>query len=160
MKSKNDDGNETFSAIALKQVVVTESERLGMYSEAVVILMMMIAAHESGGFANTGDLAGAGRSLWKMNDDIHDEVLDYVRDQQPDVLRYLESINPDLDVTELETNLRYAVCICRLRLSLFTTPIPDADNLVGLSQFANTYWNSHLGIASPENYLQAYQQFC
>ena len=151
---------QSLDVAELKDVIRVELERLEMASEAGVVALMMIAAHESGGFDPLLCHGGKAMSYWQLDEHQHEDTLAFVRDQRPDWLSYLESINPDLDAAWLSENLRYAVCIASIRLFMLGKPLPDVQNIVGIAQFANTYWNPHLGASSPENYLSAYQVYC
>ena len=150
----------TLDVAELKAVIRVELERLEMASESAVVVLLMIAAHESGGFDPLMSHGGKALSYWQLDESQHNSVLEFVREQRPDWLAYLESINPDLDAEWLSENLRYSVCIAGIRLFMLGKPLPDVQNLVGIAQFANTYWNPHLGASSPENYLSAYQVYC
>lgn len=141
----------------LKALIQIELERMGMLNESVTLLMLMIAAHESAGFDPS---VGRGLSFWQLDASLHNTVLDFVREQRTDLLAYLESINTDLDHAQLSDNVRYAICIVGIRLFMLKKTLPDAQNLVGIAQFANTYWNPHLGASSPDNYLFAYHTYC
>lgn len=120
-------------------------------SEAAVRLLLMIAAHESGGFTYCKQKGGPALGLFQMEPPTHAHVIDYLkRSGRFAALRALP-------VERLVIDVEYAAAIARVYLWTFPEPLPDADDLDGLAAYAKKYWNTNAGKATAEKYLRDFK---
>jgi len=144
--------NDTLSYLTGKSVFSSESAK---------VLMLMIAAHESGGFVHTRQIGGGpAKSYWQIEPETHEDVLDYCQRKYPEVAKFMVyTCNGDY-LTALETNPYYGALVTRMRLWIKPEPLPDVCDLASLSEYAKQHWNTYLGKAEPEDYLKAYLKWC
>lgn len=117
-------------------------------SEAVVRLLLMIAAHESGGFLFCRQKGGPALGIFQMEPATYAAVLEYLTrtGKFPAISR---SLPPERMVTDVE----FAAAIARVYLYMHKEPLPEADDFEGMARYAKKYWNTDAGKASAEKYL-------
>ena len=143
---------------------------LPLYSEEVVLLLLMIAAHESL-FGKYREQEGGGPALGIFQ--IEKETL---RDLYENYLKYRQEYRAAVDsfippYWHREDCLRdvddYAVAVARMLLWRKPEPIPKESDfanhpeprtafLLALADYAKKHWNTHEGAATPEKYLRDY----
>lgn len=120
-------------------------------SEAAVRLLLMICAHESGGFTYCKQRGGPALGLFQMEPATFAHVIDYLkRSGRFPAVRHLP-------VERLVIDPEYAAAIARVYLWSFPEPLPDADDLEGLATYAKKYWNTPAGKATAEKYLNDFK---
>ena len=65
----------------------------------------------------------------------------------------------DRHAIELVWDLRLAIIMCRLRYLPDSKPIPAADDLPGLARYYKRIYNTHLGAATPEQFVDNYKRY-
>jgi hypothetical protein len=65
----------------------------------------------------------------------------------------------DRRALELVWDLRLAVIMCRLRYLPDSEPIPPADDLRGLATYYKRIYNTPLGAATPEQFVDNYKRY-
>lgn len=120
-------------------------------SEAAVRLLLMIAAHESGGFTYCKQKGGPALGLFQMEPPTFAHVMDYLKRSER-----FPAVRP-LPVERLVIDAEYAAAVARVYLYSFPEPLPDADDLAGLAAYAKKYWNTNAGRATPEKYLRDFK---
>ncbi len=116
-------------------------------AENVVRLLLMISAHESGGFTYCKQKGGPALGLFQMEPATFASVMAYLErtGKFPD-------INRNTPVERLVTDVEFATAMARVYLWTFPEAIPDADDLDGLAKYAKKYWNTDLGAATADKY--------
>ncbi len=114
----------------------------------------MVAAHESGGFSYVKQVNGPALSLFQVEPPTFTDVLDYASRRQ-----LLSGDDLHSPPERLIFDSSYASAIGRIFFMRFPEPLPDPDNIVGLSVYAKNYWNTHMGKATPELYEEAYREW-
>lgn len=135
-------------------------KNLGLWSAASEALMIGTALHESHLTYLKQVGGGPALGIYQIEPATHQ-----------DVWRYLSEINPTLGeavmncaaVTptqqdQLVSNLTYATAIARVRYWMVPDPLPNADNLIGLSHYWKDHYNTHLGAGSPMDWLDTYRR--
>ena len=128
-------------------------------SPAAVRLLVMIAAHESGGFRYVQQMNnGPAKGLLQMEPAGLDEVRRYMM-LRPEKFR--EVPNPyGLSLEQLVFDTELALCYARAFLMAKPEALPDADDIEGLARYAKKYWNTEAGKATWEDYANAYLEYC
>ena len=147
-------------------------QALGLWSAAAEELLLMTAAHESGGLVyldqvtRSDDLA-QGRATWgpaygvyqieaATHDDVFENFLAWRDDLREAVLGFrAPSPAPE---RQLATNLAYATAIARMVYLRDSEPLPAAEDVAGLAHYAKRVFNTSLGAATPEAYADAYRR--
>lgn len=123
-------------------------------SDNAVRLLEMIAAHESGGFTYARQLGGPALGLFQMEPRTFRDLCDYIdlRDL------YIGEFVPCSPYC-LIFDSAFAAGMARAFFLRFPEPIPELDDITGLSRYAKQYWNTSLGKATPEQYANAWRTF-
>ena len=122
-------------------------------TEAAIRLLCMIAAHESGDFHYVRQRRGPALSLFQMEPATFDDVCDYAQRRNLYIASYLPC-----SPWRLVFDQRFAAAMARIFFLRFPEPLPDADDMHALACYAKGYWNTYLGKATPDQYLNAYLQ--
>ncbi|MET4706728.1 hypothetical protein [Endozoicomonas lisbonensis] len=124
-------------------------------SKAAIRLLVMIAAHESGGFRYVKQMGnGPARGLLQMEPIGLEEVRRYVV-LRPERFRSLR-LPEHLD--ELIFNTELAIVCARAFFMAKPEPLPDENNIEGLAKYAKQHWNTEAGKARWEDYANAYRE--
>jgi hypothetical protein len=120
-------------------------------------ILLMIAAHESGGFVDLYQRPnGPAVGLWQMEPVTFDDLLSRVAPRVPGSLAFATSARPSVD--ECAWNLRLAAAFARLKLYASPGALPDRDETWEQARYAKRYYNSALGKAKVEDYVDAYER--
>lgn len=124
-------------------------------SESAVRLLMMIAAHESGGFTYRRQVGGPALSMFQIEPLTYRDVIRYVG-----VNRHKFGLVPlTVPAYGLVLDLEFAIAIARLKLWQAPERLPHCDDIAGLAAYAKRVWNSNLGKASAEKYEADYRRY-
>ena len=126
--------------------------------KAAVKLLAMIAAHESGGFRHIQQRKGPAKGILQMEPVGFQEVQRYMA-LRPEKFRSM----PNLSLLNLEWlifDTEMAIACARIFLMSKPEPLPSADNIDDLAQYAKKYWNTEAGKASYQDYADAYRRYC
>tara|TARA_R110002051_G_scaffold283026_1_gene344746 strand:- start:236 stop:712 length:477 start_codon:yes stop_codon:yes gene_type:complete len=116
--------------------------------EAIVRLLLMISAHESRGFVCCKQLnGGPAIGLFQMEPNTFDFVQGYLTRTNKFPL-----ISRSMIVERLLIDVEFAAAMARVYLWTEPTPLPDADDLQGLAEYASKFWNRG-GKGEPHEYL-------
>lgn len=143
---------------------------LGAHSLAAERLLLMVAAHESGGFHYIAQVKGPALGIYQMepvtHDCLWDNFLAYRERLRIKVIEFVSCAGMPMSVdarppsTELMFSLAYATAMARCFFLRVPEPLPDADDLEGLARYAKKHWNTELGKARWEDYFSAYVRHC
>lgn len=120
-------------------------------NESIVRLLLMIAAHESGGFTYCKQKGGPALGLFQMEPATHEFVQGYLERTGK-----FKAISRTMRPERMLTDVEYSVAMARVYLWTQPEPLPAPDDLNGLAEYAKKYWNTYQGAATPEKYLNDY----
>lgn len=123
-------------------------------SESAVRLLLMIAAHESGGFMYCRQKGGPAIGLFQMEEPTFKHVIEYLQRTGK-----FPAVNTTLPFERMLTDATHAAAIARVYLYTFPEPLPDPDDLDGLAAYAKKYWNTTAGAATESDYKNAYLKY-
>lgn len=126
---------------------------------AAVQLLVMIAAHESGGFRYVKQLGnGPARGLLQMEPIGLQEVVRYsqLRSTRFPLLPDLAAVH----VNQLVFDTYLAIAVSRVFFMAKPEPLPAVDDIEGLARYAKKYWNTEAGKATAEDYANAFREHC
>lgn len=136
-------------ALTVRTAIERAMDRFNLpNNEALVRLLLMISAHESRGFVCCKQLnGGPALGLLQMEPATFDFVMGYLErtGKFPAIPR---NWNPERMVIDVE----FAAAVARAYLWSEPKPLPDADDLEGLAEYASKYWNRG-GKGEPHEYL-------
>ena len=121
-------------------------------SESAVRLLCMIAAHESGGFTYSRQLAGPAPSLLQMEPRTFRDLITYCQRRFPKLAEELPC-----SPMRLIFDPEFAAAMGRAFLLRIPAPLPDQIDALG--QYAKTYWNTKYGKAKPSDYSDAWRHY-
>lgn len=143
---------------SIKEILQVFSEGK-YYSEDVVELLLMIAAHESKLGMYLEQVKGPALGLYQMEPETHDDLLQnyvFYRDNLASALLPFEQSN-GLHSDQYKYDIRYATILARIHLYRDKEPLPSKDDITGMAKYAKRVWNTELGKATVEDYEQAYR---
>ncbi|MEY8241675.1 MAG: hypothetical protein RPT25_15115 [Cycloclasticus sp.] len=120
----------------------------GKTAESAVRLLLMIAAHESGGFTYCKQKGGPALGLFQMEPATFEFVMGYLKRTGK-----FKAINRSTPFERLLIDPEFAAAMARVYLWTFPAALPSSDDLEGLASYAKKYWNTEQGKASSEKYL-------
>lgn len=123
-------------------------------SEAAVRLLLMVAAHESGGFTYCKQKGGPALGIFQMEPATYADVCNYLNRTG----RY-KKLNTNWPETRMVIDVEFAAGMARAFFARVPEPLPDADDLQALAEYAKKYWNTELGKATPEKYLADFKKY-
>ncbi|MEH6345003.1 MAG: hypothetical protein V7785_07960 [Bermanella sp.] len=119
--------------------------------ENAVRLLLMIAAHESGGFTYCKQKGGPALGLFQMEPATFNSVMKYL-----ERTKKFPGISRNTPIERLVTDLEFATAMARVYLWTFPEALPGAEDLDGLAQYAKKYWNTVKGAATSDKYKSDY----
>lgn len=131
-----------------------------MRSDSAIELLLMTAAHESR-FQHLKQVLTSGNygpalGLWQMEPIALADVWGRI----PRSILDAACPNGYAGEDRLCTDLIYAARMARLFYWLKPAPLPAADDVQGLAQYAKVWWNTAAGKATVEDYATAYTDLC
>lgn len=138
--------------------------RLGLYSLAAERLVLGTAMHESRlrflDQVDQADKPGPAFGLWQMEGPTHADIYRNFLAYQPElkrkVLKFAGHFSSDIpEPGEMTGNLNYACAMCRVHYWRVRDPLPAADDVRGLAQYAKDHYNTRAGKATVEQYEEA-----
>lgn len=145
----------------LTGVIIPVLTQIEMNSPEAQKLLMMTACHESMGFRYRKQVNGPALSYFQIEpatlNDLYDNYLAYRPDKQALLDGYLPEGMDRLEA--LETQDDYACCAARLIYYRQPAAIPPVTDEEALAVYAKQYWNTELGKATPEKYLQDFHRY-
>lgn len=122
-----------------------------LYSEAVTELNAMIVAHESLGCKFVKQIGGGpARSWWQIEKPTHDDVWDRSRS----IHKNAAKAGIKRDWSKIEDPV-YALFVARHIIMLDPNPVPTKP--ADMAKWCKEKWNTKLGKATPEKYLNDWQ---
>ncbi|WP_286828732.1 MULTISPECIES: hypothetical protein [Kordiimonas] len=152
---------ETNADDFLKDVIKPVLKDMAMDGAAAGKILMMTACHESMGFRYRAQVGGPALSYFQIEpntlDDLYTNYLAYRPDKQALVDAYLPE---GLDRLEaLENDDKYACAVARMIYWRVPESLPAVTNDEGLAAYAKQYWNTELGAATAQKYLDDYRRY-
>lgn len=135
---------------------------LGLDTDTAVNLMTGIGLVESQ-YRYLQQLGGGpARGYWQMEPATHDDCWEnFLRHPAQSRLSTALNLMMAHDLTRLEqlqTNLRYACAMARIRLYRAPAPLPEAGDAAGMSQYWKRFYNTSEGAGSALNNTPAFQR--
>ncbi|AMO55986.1 hypothetical protein [Endozoicomonas montiporae] len=128
-------------------------------NKAVIRLLAMIAAHESGGFRYVQQMNnGPAKGLLQMEPVGLMEVQRYLRlrPEKFEEMPKAEALFPDM----LVFDAAIAIACARVFFMAKPEPLPHADDIEALARYAKKHWNTEFGKATWQDYADAYRRYC
>ena len=126
-------------------------------SSAAVELLLMVAAHESGGFQYVRQVEGSALGLFQMEHIGFLEVNRYMQ-QRPEKftgVQYIRSAPFQL----LNFDQCLATQAARIFFMRIPEPLPVASDVGAMATYAKKHWNTSAGKATPEKYVSDYRLY-
>lgn len=127
----------------------------GFYKDEAVLAISMVIAHESHGgtfMRQTG--GGPALGPIQMEDWVHDDTWDNC----DNIYTYASRLGYSYpEVAKLEYDLKYNILMARCRFIMDVNPFPTTKE--DMAVYVKDYWNSDMGAATPEKYLEDYERW-
>ncbi|HAS6480579.1 TPA: hypothetical protein GRR64_23770 [Vibrio parahaemolyticus] len=143
-------------------VVRPTLKQLGLYSRSAEQLIVGTIYQESRAKylkqLGTGPALGVIQMEPATYQDIWNNYLAYKRNlaNQITELASMASLDEDMrpDVSQLVTNLSFAVAMCRAHYLRQKPALPAADDIEGLAQYWKDHYNTHLGAGTVDEFKE------
>ena len=126
-------------------------------SDSAVELLVMIAAHESGGFQFVRQIKGSALGLYQMENPALLDVQRYIA-VKPRSLGHLQDYTT-VPFEFLNYDQQFATVAARIYLMMKPERLPEFDDVEGMGVYAKKYWNTSLGKATAHKYASDYQLY-
>lgn len=145
----------------LRQIIATTLKLMDMYSSVAAELLLLTAAHEShlGKFLCQNG-SGPALGLYQMEPaTLHDIYVNYLnhRPERGGMVERLTGISVP-SMAHLQHDPIYSTVMARLHYRRVSDPFPQPGDLNGLAEYAKEHFNTPLGKATVEKYIDDYQQ--
>ncbi len=135
--------------------VLKGMEHVIPYSADATELLMMIAAHESHLGTYLRQENGPALGLFQIEPATETDLYKNYLGFRPDMEEFVGQYATDSqDVANLEHNLAYQIVIARIQLYRKPGKLPTLPH--NMAAYAKEHWNSILGKATVDDYLEAY----
>ena len=121
---------------------------------SAIQLLCMIAAHESGDFHYIKQVKGPALSIFQMEPNTYNDVMEYIKRRQEQFPILVHDMPKPAEYMAFDPV--YAAAIGRVFLLRVPKPLPLTNDIEGLAKYAKDHWNTHLGAAKWEDYLEAW----
>lgn len=145
----------------IEHVIRPTLEYMGMYSEAAENLLIGTAMQESR-LKYLHQVSGPAIGLWQMEPATHDDLYTNFIDYKGALKALVRSLagskyaNTKIDPDEMHGNLYYACAMARLQYYRQKEPLPYAEDIHALSRYYKKYYNTPLGKATLEQFIESY----
>ncbi len=139
-----------------ERVIVPTLKQLGLYSEDVVELLLMIAAHESVKGEYIAQIVGPARGIYQMEGNTHNDILVWLKLNKPALYKLLTGLVASTTGDMMMYDLRYATAMARVFFLRFPEPLPSGSDVDAMAAYAKRRWNTSAGKATPADYKSAY----
>ena len=127
------------------------------YSSQAEDLVLMTIAHESSNGEYIKQLNGPALGICQMEPRTHDDIHENFLQFKPELNFMVGMLSGFSSTAEtLVWDLKYAIAMCRVHYYRVPEALPSS--LEGLALYAKEHYNTHLGKATSEDYLLAYQR--
>lgn len=141
-------------------VVVPALTTIGHAEPAAVRLVIGTGLIESQ-YQYLSQIGGPALGFWQMEpatcNDTWDNYLTYQLPLRNTVISLMTHLSDKND--QLIWNLQYAAAMCRIKYLRSPFPLPAADDLEGMAGMYKTVYNSALGSADPNKFIELATQY-
>lgn len=135
----------------LKTLIESVLKEYNLYSESAVNLILGTCAQESLFGQYRRQIKGPAISIYQIEPATFNWLKDKYRRKYPKLDK--------ISFIDLEFDDRAATIFCRLRYLADKHPLPAANNLHGLAQTYKRVYNTFLGKATIDDFIQNYRRF-
>ncbi len=150
----------SFNKNQFKELIEETLKEINMYSESAVNLLLGTAAQESVFGTYLKQIKGPALGVFQMEPvtyrDIYDNYLNY---KKPLWALIEVSMGFDYCAENMIHDLKYAIIMCRLHYRRVKEKLPESNDIKGLARYYKKYFNTHLGKATEEEFINNYQRY-
>ena len=145
----------------LRYVIKPALTLLDMASPSAEALLLGTAAQESHCGRYLHQLGnGPALGIFQMEPTTYHDIWENYIAYRPEIKRRLEAIWPVRpEPEEMVFNLLFAAIMCRLHYRRVSEPLPQTEDLSGLSNYWKTYFNSPLGRGTTSEFITNWHRF-
>ncbi len=150
-----------------KYVVRPTLEKMGLWSESAEELILGTIAHESRLGTYLHQINGPALGICQIEPTTHQDLWENYLKFRPDKAAMMAGFasrnnssiqDMTVDDSELITNLGYSIAVCRMIYYRKPEPLPDSKNVAGLATYWKTYYNTHQGRGTIDQFILDYKQ--
>lgn len=141
-------------------VVIPALTKIGHAEPAAIRLVIGTGLIESN-YEYLAQQGGPALGLWQMEPVTHNDLYNRFLGERP-VLKSLvdELLVPNIGpLDQLSWNLQYAAVMCRVKYLSIPDNLPSVDDLEGISSYYKKWYNTPLGSATADKFMQLANQY-
>lgn len=162
-------------------IIIPTLKKIGLYSPAAVNLLLGTAAQESGMGYYLHQIGGIALGIYQIEPNTHKDIFENYFPSE-NVVENFESNNED-EISSLEKriflykkikelfldsiseeenligNLYYSTAIARIIYYRIPEELPISTDINGLAKYYKTYYNTNLGKATIEEFIENYKKY-
>lgn len=150
-----------------EHIVRPTLQAIGLWSQAAENLVVGTAAHESDGFRYVHQVNGPALSWFQIEPATYLDMVANLMHRLPGITQFaIKGMKPQSSgdfyppADYLMSNAAWACVFCRLKYWWAPTPLPAADDLMGLAGYWKRWYNTERGAGKPMQWLTRYQAEC
>ena len=144
----------------LRNVIKSTLIPLGIYSTNAEELLMATAANESNlGEYLTQESGGPARGIFQMEGEDHNDIWKNYLGYHMDLYAKIHQISGPCTTDDMETNLPYAIAMCRVHYMRAPGNLPDGSDIEGIWSYYKAHYNTPQGAATHDEFMQKYNRY-
>jgi hypothetical protein len=145
-------------------VIIPVLEKLDMFSESAVQLLLGTAAVESDMGHYLHQIKGPALGIYQMEPKTHNDIWDNYLKYRPELRQLMhDKITEKHIPNQLIGNLFYATAMARLHYKRAPAYLPEANNIDGLAKYWRNFYNTPKGAHSDKKaiakFINKYEQY-
>lgn len=147
----------SINANQLREKIVRPTlKAVDLWSQAAENLLMGTCAQESNGGHYIVQTKGPAKGIFQCEPATHDYLIQVLKNK-PDLYGKLSDfLGGNFTAERLVYDLRYATIICRLHYLFVPAALPDANDINALGAYYKKYYNTYLGKATVNGFVNKY----
>lgn len=135
----------------LSKIIYDATYPLGLYSKAVLNLLLATCAQESHFGTYRRQIHGPAVGIFQIEPATFNWLKGKYREKYPVVEQY--------QIDDLEFDDQASAMFARLRYYAYYQPLPNADDLEGLWKYYKRVYNTFKGAATKEEFMRNWERF-
>jgi hypothetical protein len=143
----------------LRNLIKQTLTPLNLYSANAEQLLLATAANESHLGEYRKQINGPALGIFQEDPDDYADIYKNYLAYHPTLQEQVNSLSKTCTFQDLEYNDAYAVAVCRVHYLRAPGELPDANDIDGIWDYYKRYYNSALGAANKETFIECFNRF-
>ncbi len=146
-----------------KDLIERTLKYIDLYSENAVYLQMGTAAQESRFGTDLKQIKGPALGIFQIEPATARDAWDNYLGRKPDLSVKINNLRGNFsfgdDEDDLEWNLAYGICQCRIKYLRDPKPLPDKNDIVGMAKAWKRIYNTTKGRGTKIEFVNNYHKY-